>query len=275
MTSTLGSILKVYRGLPLRWCKAIIQYVPAIGAVFAPLFYGLQRFQFGHAQYGMAAAIAWSRPWFLLAAFATLPLLFLTLRRLLRAHSTVSIHEHGLRLRFPPFFERELRWGQIAGIACGEVQMRFLAFSLHSYHSTTLYPTLGKPISLDGRIENLADFSREVQGHIFPRLLPAMQKEFNEGRWLYFGSLAVQRRGMTFTQNNAEQQFRSLHLGRRDKPTGKNIPWEQVKSLALRDGYLMVELDRGRPRRVPVASVPNLELFYHLIERDLTPDWKE
>jgi hypothetical protein len=246
-----GRRLAVYRGNPLRWSDLLLVFFPASLLVILPLAYGLYRAWIAYTRFGPAAAGAWARPWYMLATLALIPLTLLACYRLYQASRFVAVYEGGLRLRLSPFGYRRLAWSQIAGIAVAAYEDRFLGLPLWTRSQATLYPNQGRPIQLNARLQDLPALTRQVKGILYPRLWPALGADLQVGRWVHFGRLAVHRQSLSFS--------------------GRQIPWERVTALAVRSGYLVVELETGRRLRLAVARIPNLELLLQLVEWGINP----
>ena len=84
-------------------------------------------------------------------------------------------------------------------------------------------------------------------------MLPGMKADFQAGKWLYFGPLAVQAKALSLQQGE--------------------ISWEQVENLQVKDGYLAVSWTEGqepvRDKRIPIAKIPNLELLLQIIREGI------
>lgn len=243
----LGPLLTKSQGRPLRWRDLFLVFLPGTLGVLAPLGYGFYRAIYAYSRFGPSAAVAWSRPWYLLASFSSLVLLWLALHRLYHAHRFIAIHKYGIHIRLSPFRDHKLRWSQISGIAADARYEHFLGIPLRTIHQAVIYPALGNPIRLDNRLADVSSIQRIVEANIYPRLSPQMQQDFQDGKPVCFGDLVVNLNG--FEMN------RSI------------IPWDQISHLSVDRGFLVVKSHQFEPVRIPVSKIPNLDLLFQLIER--------
>lgn len=247
----LGIQIAVYRGRGL--CRSDVWqfWLPGFGAVLAPLGYGVWRSSYAYMHYGPVAAEFWSRPWYLLATFSVAVFALLGLYRISLSRRLVAVHKNGLLLRQGLLRVRRLPWTDLAGIAAGTVQDRFLGLALRTAHSAILYPGAGRPVRLDGSLQALPELVSRIKASLYPRLLPRMQQAFSAGQWLYFGPIAIQREGLRLDR----QRFR----------------WEEIDRVAVQAGYLVVELqDRPKKKRVLLSKIPNFELLLQIISQGVT-----
>ncbi|HZD56152.1 MAG TPA: DUF6585 family protein [Anaerolineales bacterium] len=243
----IGPPLSVYQGRPLRWQDLFFVFIPATLAVLAPLGYGIWRAIYGYVHFGPIAARAWSDSWLLLASLATLALLGLALYRLYASGKFISIHENGLRIRFSPLSEHKYAWSEIAGISTASIQDRFLGFPIHTSSQVLIYPNLGKPVRLDKSFGNPKLIKEQVAAQIYPRMLPELRAGLQQGKWIYFGDLAIHGTALKVKD----------HL----------VPWDQIDSMSIESGFLVVKSEKSGLLRVPVSKIPNLDLLFHLADR--------
>lgn len=245
---SLGELIAVYRYQSIRWRWRLAYIGLSIAAVAAPLIYAVQRYLYGYAKHGEAAALIWSRPWFILAGFALLTALLLLVYRLRVAHRFVAVHKHGVMLALS--VKQAYRWEQINGIAAQTRQDLLFGISLKPRYRAVLFPNFGKPIRISDAIENLPDLLSRIKANLYPRLMPVLKEQFLAGKWIYFGPLAIQRKYLRIRK--------SQYL------------WSQVAHIQVEQGYLVINL-RDHPRqRLAIGQIPNWELFLQLVNMGAT-----
>jgi len=244
----LGELVAVYHYRPIHrlWLFAYIGL--SIAAVAAPLIYATQRYIYGYAKHGEAAALIWSRPWFILAGFALLTALLLLVYRLRVAHRFIAIYKHGVFLALS--LKQSYRWEQLNGIAAETRQDRLFGFALKPRYLAVLFPTIGKPIRISDAIENLPDLLSRLKANLYPRLMPVLKEQFLAGKWIYFGPLAIQR------------QYLRIHK--------RQYAWSQVAQIQVERGYLVIKLRDQPMRRLAIGQIPNWELFLQLVNMGAT-----
>jgi hypothetical protein len=222
-------------------------YLLALGVPLALLGYGLWRVYLGYVQFGPAAMVVWGQSWFVAAAWTATPLFILTVRAVILAQRAVHIVEpglifYGLRLGRG---RKTLAWKQIHGIAVEDTRYHLLTLTLRTRRTVRIFPTTGKVIILDDRFHNLPELAEAIKTQLYPHLLPEYRKQWHT-QWIYFGPLRINK---TY-----------LDTGKR------TYPWQQVKSLRLHAGFLIVEIDEHKPLQIPSAKIPNVELLLQLVE---------
>jgi hypothetical protein len=240
---SLGPRLALYRAHLLGRRNALILGLPGILAVLLPLIYGRHLYD-RSIQYGPAAATRDSLPWYLLTLAALLVFAALLIYRLWLTRRFVAVHQRGLSVKLGR--SRTLPWGHITGIAVGYSQDYILKKPLATRFRAWLVPGVGKPIMLDEHLEHLPELVTHLKAHLYPRLLPAIQADFQTGKWVHFGPVAI--------------HTQSLRL------QGEAIPWSDVKSLTIQGGDLVIDLVDSRPRHYPIWRIPNVELLLQLIQ---------
>jgi len=251
---SLGAQVSIYRGRMFPRRGSWVALSVGLLAIFAPLGYGLYRAQYANTYYGPVAARFWSRPWYLLAGCAAVLLAVWLLIRLARSRRYVAVHQNGVRVRLSR--RQQYAWSSLAGVATGEVQVRFLGIPISNRFRAELYPAIGKPVRLDDSLENLPELLTQIKARLYPRLLRSMRQAFQDGERVYFGPLVIQQ-----TELRLEEKDRSP----------LTIPWSQVRSVKVEAGMLVIDCDGNRRIRMPVARVPNLELLLQIIQTGVNP----
>jgi hypothetical protein len=242
----IGPLVSIFQGRPVRWRDLFFVFIPGALAALAPLGYGIWRANYAYAHFGPIAARAWSDSWLVLASLATLALLFLALYRLYASRKFAAIHENGLRIRFSPLSENRYAWSEIAGISIASLQDRFLGFPVHTSSQVVIYPNLGKPVRLDRSFGDPKLIKEEIAAQIYPRMLPELRAGLQQGKWIYFGDLAMHQTGLKVN----------------DHP----VPWDQINYMTIESGYLVVKSEKFALMQIPVSRIPNLDLFFRLAE---------
>jgi hypothetical protein len=200
------------------------------------------------------AARFWSRPWYLLAGCAALLLLLWLFIRLVHSRQYVALHQNGVRVRLSR--RKQYAWSNLAGVATGVIRMRLLGIPLYTRYQAELYPVIGAPVRLDDALENLPELLTQIKARLYPRLVPAMRKAFQDGQRVYFGPLAIQQNELRLEETER---------------TPLSITWAQVRSVSVQAGMLVIDCEEARQIRLPVARVPNLELLLEIIQTGVNP----
>ena len=238
-----GRPIATYRKKQLDWSSFWLLTLILAVIVLVPLFYGFYRYYIGYTQFGPAAAIAWSRTWYLLATLDLLIFCIFLANSLKKSHKIITVHRKGLRIRNRKTLS--YAWDQISGVSFAAVQPYFFGYHLKPRYSANLYMEGKEPIHLDHRIQELQELTYQIKEFIYPQLKHALPKNFQRGDWLEFGPIAIQRERL--------------------RVRGTEIDWNRINSLSIQAGYLVVELANQPKIQVPVIQIPNIELLLELI----------
>lgn len=244
----LGPLIATYRYRPLRWREMLLYLGLGLLAIGIPLLYGFLQYRDGYNNHGELAAVTWSRPWFLLAGFAMICCLLLVVHRLRLAGRSIAVHQKGLYLVVGQVFV--LRWEEISGIATAMLQPSLFGMRRSIRYRATIFPNLGKPIPINSSYENLQECITHLKARFYPRLISELKPIFMDGKWIYFGPVAIQRDSMRL--------FKKQHL------------WPEVKRVSVVKGDLVVELVDRSSRRIPIDQIPNFEILLQLIDQGVS-----
>lgn len=248
-SSPTGSPVTEFIVQPLRWRDLLTTFFPLILVVTAPLGYGLWRTYYGYTNFGPAAAAAWGKTWFYLAALLLIGLLLYTLRRLIRAHRWVKVYPQGLKVARPGRQELVIPWKEIHGLNTSTTRQSFLLWKSRPKHSLTLDTTQHGRVHLDHRIQQIEDLIEIVKEQVYPLLFPELKSRFHQGQSIAFGRIQLSRQGLMIDQSE--------------------LPWSYIKGLTARDGQLIVKLSSQKDRRIPVQDIQNIDLFIRLIKEEV------
>ncbi|HNB52963.1 MAG TPA: hypothetical protein PK530_13525 [Anaerolineales bacterium] len=219
-------------------------YLVALALPVGLLAYGLWEVYLGYVQFGPAAMVAWGQPWFIASAIFALPLFLLTVRAVILARREVLVAEQGLILH--GVAKKPLAWKNLHGIAVEDVRYHLFTLPLRTRRRLYLYPTAGRPLTLDDRFRDLPGLAETIKTRLYPLLLPDLRKQLQTDQWVYFGP---------------------IRFTRKEFDTGtQTLPWDQINSLRAHAGFLLVERTDRAPLRLPTAKIPNVELLLQLVE---------
>jgi hypothetical protein len=140
-------------------------------------------------------------------------------------------------------------WAQIEAIYTSAVRYGLFGPTQEGRARLTLRLIDGRKIRFSDAMQDLPLLGNAIKSQVYPRLLETKRNAFNRGEALPFGPLTVAPSGL---------KLRRAELG-----------WAQLKSAALRQGYLEVipKADEGGGRiRLPASKVPNVDLSLQLIQ---------
>jgi hypothetical protein len=247
----LGHQLARFTDRPLT-CREVLWLLSlGISAVLGAWIVGIWRYIYGYAHYGPSAATAWSQPWFLLAALTSIAFLWLAFFRLLRAHRTLAIYQHGLRLQRDLGRSYTLAWKDLQGIRYTGIQERFLGLPWRQRHHARLLLSGGKSIPLPP-LQNFPQAVEAIKKQLYPHILPRLRNQLRAGKPAQFGPLSLHQHGITLRK--------------------RRIPWKQITHIQLTKGFLVIELAANRSVRISLDRLPNPELILHLVDLGVNYD---
>jgi hypothetical protein len=262
---TLGQRVAVYRVKRLGIGGFVLIALPGILGVLAPLLYGNYRYNFGLSGHGLAAAQAWSRPWYTLTWVALLAFAYLVIARFLSSRRYVVVFTRGIELRLNPLRSRKYRWNQIAGISAYLERRQFLWRKGKARLKVKLFRITGHPIQLPGDLENMPEFAARVKQLLYSHLSPSLELAYENGECVCFGPLTISSKGIRSGNTRRVQKSSAKHAF---------IPWEAVNQISLSEGYFIVEYKGStyatKPARYPVSKIPNLEILFHIVQQGVS-----
>jgi hypothetical protein len=251
--TNLGPVIACYGPRRRRWREAWIWPLPGFILACALIISGLDWYYYGYTQYGPIAAQSWSQNWLFWGMFVCAITLLITAWQIFRTRTRVILFRYGVQIHTPFRKPYSLHWENITGVASATIQDSLWGRILRIHHRLTMFTTLGKPITLDDRIDNLLELITRIKANLYPRLLPGLRAQYKAGQKLIFGPLSIHKYAITV----------------RDK----QIPWEAVNHITMSAGLLVVETrnqEAGKVKitRIPVMYIPNLELLLQIIQWD-------
>jgi hypothetical protein len=161
-----------------------------------------------------------------------------------------------LRLRLGFFRSQTFLWKELSGVSSAIVQEHFLHLPLHTMHQAALFPRQGRPLQIRGPLQEMPALIARLKANLYPRLLPGLREQFTAGKWLVFGPVAIQPRGIAFQADRGHSSHRPALT-----------PWDKVAEIDIQAGRLVIRLRDGHLRRIPVIQIPNLEVMLELVHQ--------
>jgi hypothetical protein len=142
-----------------------------------------------------------------------------------------------------------LKWSEISEITTVANRITFMGLILQDKFSILLSSSTGNSIILDQKIRNITELAKEIKKHIFRHLLPGLQREFNHGRRIDFGSISMNKEGISLSKNK--------------------ISWHEVSKVYVKSGFMVIESKHNKKLKINTSKIPNLELLFMLIPRGI------
>jgi len=244
----------LYRIRPMPMLERIFLASIGVALVVAPLAYSLAIYYYAYTRYGPVAAQAWSQPWLFLGGWMLLAWILFLIVRLLPRRYRFRLQADRVVICPPIGRERPYRWAELSGIASGPVVVQFFSKQIFTRQQASLYLVNGGVISLPDNLENLPELLTRLKANLYPRRMPEYRAALRDGRWLWFGPLALHRQAGLVRKSLVR--------------SGPPIPWAEVQHVTISDGRLVVESGRGR-WKISVGKLPNLELFLQLVREEV------
>jgi hypothetical protein len=271
-----GSWKAVYQTHRLRFSNLGGLLFCGIFVVVLPFALGLTRLYNGYTRYGPAAGFAWGTPWLAFAVLAFFAWLVLLVRKLQFPHYKIQVNKNGLQFEGYRAAQKvlglgnTLSWDMFSGITVETIGKKIRNDPQGNEISSLKVALLlsdGKKINLfesgdrRGGLKNLSELVSRIKANLYPRLMQKYNSAFSAGQVLTFGPVSVQRQ---------ELRIQIHHRGK----YSSSIPWDQVRHITVKSGYLVVELIQSPDpvqyqRRFPVSQIPNLELLLQIIKENV------
>lgn len=236
-------------------------------AVLAPLAFGVWRANTAYGQYGLVAAETWSRPWFMLSSLALITFLLLLIYRRWQARKAVTLHQDGLAICKPLGRTERLTWPELSGITVKQEQENFLNLSWRTRFSTALILQTGKVLRIDPDVQNQPDLAEKIKARLYPLLMPEMEENFRAGHDLDFGPLGICQQELQLQSARRRSRAGFQNKGDRSGNSRGRILWSHIKHIHVRAGFLVVELETGKLKKIPVSRIPNFEILLYFIDQ--------
>jgi hypothetical protein len=140
---------------------------------------------------------------------------------------------------------RVWRWEDVSAIVTDVRYVRTKRSSYHA-HRYVVFNRAGESMQLlSERLEELTALVRILKDKTFERLLPDAQKEWDAGTTMKFGDVSASRE--------------AIEAG------GERLAWSAVGNVMVKNGRLIITPKHGKPIRVRVSNIPNVEMLGTLI----------
>jgi hypothetical protein len=268
--------IAVYQTYRLRFSSLGGLLFCGIFIVVFPFALGVTSLYNGYTQYGPAAGFAWGTPWLAFAVPAFLGWLVLLIRKLQSPRYKIHVNKNGVQFEGHQAARKVLgpgntmTWDMLTGISLETIGNK-IKNNAQGNEIFTLKVRLllsgGKKIDLfesgdrPGGLKDLPELVSRIKSNLYPRLMQKYNSAFSAGQVLTFGPITVQRQ---------EMQIQIHPRGKYSSP----IPWDQVRHITVKSGYLVVELIQSPDpvqyqKRFPVSQIPNLELLLQIIKENV------
>lgn len=166
----------------------------------------------------------------------------------LRSRQSIQVFEHGFSY-IKGGAVRVVRWDAIESVSYQAYRVRVNLIPVGTLHTYTIQTSQGETIKLTNDVGKVAKLGALIQAEAFKQLLPRALETYNAGGTLQYGKLSVSQAG----------------VGK-----GKEIvPWAQLKSVQLSNGYIAIKKDGKwlNWANVAIAQTPNFFVFLALVDR--------
>jgi hypothetical protein len=252
---TLGPLISRHPLRRLSGGEVVFLVLLGSASTFSPLLAGYDLYIYGYTKFGPVAAEHWSRPWYLITLFALLIFQILVFLRIRQAHRYVALHQHGLHMPFASPIT--LFWENIAGVSVSAYTPTFFGKSLSTRYQAHIFPTTGKPIFLPASTSAFPELLTQIKAHIYPRLLPELQSNFEGGKWIFFGPVSIHSGALRISDRQSTRN-------------AQTIPWKAIKHLSIHSGRLVVEFIDGASRKLPLGTIPNIEILLQIVKKGVS-----
>jgi hypothetical protein len=245
----LGSIERVHRvRRSLRRGTMVFAVALAMAAVVL-WTYGAYRAVLAYTEYGPLLVGRWISPPLFAGLACAAGAGWAALRAWRTSRMRIRLHQHGLAI-LRGKRGKALAWADVLALWSHVERTGFPRFAGPRRHRLDLEATDRRHVRLDDSLEEFEALAAAVKSHVYPTLLEAYSRAFNERQPLAFGALTLSQSG--------------IKDGRRSALT-----WSEISGARLHAGRLLIQTTRSgseATRAVRVDRIPNVELCAQLIE---------
>jgi len=245
----LGPLISTYRGRPLSWRDLFLIFLLGVFAIIFPLIYGIWINNFVSLRNGPIAASTWSGPWFILAACSTFCFLLLVLIRVFHQSIYVSIYRNGLKINLSPIRRHNITWTDIFGITNRSISKHLFGHTVQNKFCIVIVSKDSKSIRLDQRITHITKLAYLIKKYSFQRIFPSLVNDFENGRWIDFGPLSINKHYLSIQQ--------------------KMVSWSSVSRIYVKAGCMHIETMDKQIVKTKISQIPNIELLFKLLSRGI------
>lgn len=245
----LGPLISTYRGRPLSWRDLFLILLLGVFAVIFPLLYGIWITNYVSMRNGPIAASTWSGPWFILAACSTFCFLLLVSIRVFHHSICVSVYRNGLKINLSPIKRYIITWADIFGITNHSICKHLFGHPVQNQFCIVIVSKDNKIIRLDQRITHITKLAYIIKKYSFQRIFPSLVNDFQNGRWIDFGLLSINKHYFSIQQNR--------------------VSWSVVSKIYVKAGWMLIETMDKQIVKIKISQIPNIELLFKLLSRGI------
>lgn len=169
----------------------------------------------------------------------------------------ISLHDDGLTYR-SMFGEKEMRWELLERFEYGAIKQRVNFIPVGTYYHFKLVDADGRELRFGNRVGQCAKLGSKIIDLSYPALFRKIVERFNADQEVSFGAIRVSRNGGI----KVKKFFGGF----------KEIPWNQVSSYNIQNGYFYVwPIGVKRTRGPRIRQVPNAFVLLGLMNAILKP----
>jgi len=143
-------------------------------------------------------------------------------------------------------------WERISRVRSDITHPVFLGIHSGTIHSYSLVGTDGGKLMLDDRLDKVDALAELILERATPLILRGALHEFQNGLELSFGPIRIHR-------------INGLCIG------DERYPWTEIRDITLQHGMIRIQMNGGNKNHraiiIPAAEVPNLEVFFSIVDR--------
>lgn len=168
----------------------------------------------------------------------------------------VTIHTDGISYH-SLFGEKEIRWDELERFEYGAIKQSVNFVPIGTYYHFKLVDSQGRKLRFGNRVESPAKLGPKIVEQSYPALFRKIADRYNSGEEVDFGAIRVSRTGGIKVK----------------KVFGyKEIPWNQVSSYNIQQGYFYIwPVGVKRTRGPRIRQVPNAYVLLGLMNAVLKP----
>lgn len=249
--SNLGLRISTFHGRGIGLRTWVFIFLPWGLVTLFFLVYGTLLARNAYLEHGPSSAFLEIRKWYLLATtLLTLISLYL-LYRLLISWRKIEVFENGLMYRLFSLRNHAYHWYEITGIVTFAKTFTLMEKELQTIPGGMILTNTGYRIPLTNRIQRIPRLVEIVKSKIYPLLWPKLLADYQSGKEVRFGRISICSKYVNISNHQ--------------------IFLNSVIRFSVLSGYLIIESKDQYNYKIPISTIPNLELLFKLVEWGSNP----
>jgi len=164
-------------------------------------------------------------------------------------YKAAAVYEGGIAIRDRNGIQ-SWRWEEIVSLTAAVTRRHFIGIVTGTTHVYRLFNRQNQRFVFRDIYSNVEELAKAIQDVVFPGLYEQSARQYNSGRKLNFGPVAISKSGIQFGK--------------------RTIPWSEVQQVSIQRGILKVAKRGGGwfgRSSASASAIPNLNVLLNIINQ--------